>query len=177
MGRIAVGLGVLAGLSFLATGEVLSCGDKLLVLGRHVRSQRARGAVQHASILILLDAGGHLQAALHDGRLERDLKLAGHSLRVVATPADLVEQVRSGTHDIVMADLSEARALRSNLMAAPGSPALLPVVVNATGGEWAEAQAEFSCITRSTSATKHYLTVIEEVLAHRRARKRSSERR
>ena len=61
---------------------------------------------------------------------------------MVATTADLDEQVRSGAHDILLADISEARALRSELMAAPGSPALLPVVVNATGDEWAEAEAE-----------------------------------
>ena len=155
----------------------MACGDKLLVMGRHVRSQRARGAVQRASILVLLDAGGHLQAALRDMRLQRNLELAGHTLRVVTNPADLVEQVRSGTHDILMADISEAGALRSEPDGRAGQPVLLPVVVNATGDEWAEAQAEWSCITRSTSATKHYLAVIEEVLAQRRGQKRSSERR
>jgi hypothetical protein len=172
MGRTAVGLGLLASLTLLAAREVAACGDKLLVMGRRVRSQRVHGAVQRASILVLLDAGGHLQAALRDMRLQRNLELAGHTLTVVTTPPDLVEQVRSGTHDILLADVSEAAALRSELMDVPGRPALLPVVVNATGGEWAEAEAEWRCITRSTSATKHYLAVIEEVLAQRRARKR-----
>jgi hypothetical protein len=176
MGRTAVGLGLLAGLSFLADRELVACGDKLLVMGRHVRSQRAHGAVQRASILVLLDAGGHLQAALRDMRLQRNLELAGHTLKFVTNPADLVEQVRSGTHDILMTDVSDAGALRSELMAAPGTPVLLPVVVNATGNEWAEAQAEWSCITRSTSATKHYLAMIEEVLAQRRVRGKESGR-
>jgi len=177
MRGVAAGLCLVAGMGLLAGGEVRACGDKLLVLGRHVRSQRAHGAVQRASILVLLDAGGHLEAALREMRLERDLELAGHSLRVVATSGDLVEQLRSGDHHILIADISEAAALGSELLSAPGSPTLLPVVVNATGDEWAEATGDFRCISRSPSAGKHYLTVIEEVMRQRQAQKRARERR
>lgn len=172
MRRVAVGLCLVAGAFLLAPGEVMACGDKLLVLGQRVRSQRAHGAARRASILVFLDAGGHLQAALREMRLQRDLELAGHRLRMVSTPGDLVEQVRSGGYDILLAEVSETAALETELLAAPGSPTLLPVVVNATGDEWAEAEASFSCIRRSPSAGKHYLTVIEEVLVQRGARRR-----
>jgi hypothetical protein len=163
-------------MALLADAGVRACGDKLLVLGRHVRSQRAHGAVQRASILVLLDAGGHLQAALREMRLGRDLELAGHTLRTVTNGADLVEQIRSGDHDILLAGIPEAAALRSELLAAPGSPTLLPVVVNATGDEWAEAAGDLRCISRSPSAGKHYLTVIEEVMRQRQTQRRAMER-
>jgi hypothetical protein len=173
MRRVALGLCLAAGAGLLTDGEVRACGDKLLVLARHVRSQRAHGAVRRASILVFLDSRGHLEAALREMRLQQDLELAGHTLRMVATPGDLVGQIRSGDHDILLADISEAAALRSRLLAAPGSPALLPVVVNATGDEWAEAAGEWRCISRSPSAGEHYLTVIEEVMRQRQAQKRA----
>jgi hypothetical protein len=161
----------MAGAAF-AAAEARACGDKLLVIGRHPRSQRAHGAVQRASILVLLDGRGQLHEALRGMRLERDLQLAGHRLRMVST-ANLVEQVRSGDYDILMADISEAGALPPELLAAPGSPTLLPVIVNATGDEWAEAEATFSCVRRSPSVGKHHLTVIEKLMRQRQAQARA----
>jgi hypothetical protein len=161
----------MAGAAF-AAAEARACGDKLLVIGRHPRSQRAHGAVQRASILVLLDGRGQLHEALREMRLERNLQLAGHRLRMVST-ANLVEQVRSGDYDILMADISEAGALPPELLAAPGSPTLLPVIVNATGDEWAEAEATFSCVRRSPSVGKHHLTVIEKLMRQRQAQARA----
>ena len=172
MRRLALGLCLAAGACFLADSGVMACGDKLLVLGRRVRSQRAHGATRRGSVLVFLDAGGQLEAALREMRLKRDLELAGHTLRVVSTQGDLVEQIRSGAYDILLADISEVTKIASELLAAPGSPTVLPVVVNATGDEWAEAEASFACIRQSPSAGKHYLAVIEEVLVQRRAQRR-----
>jgi hypothetical protein len=50
------------------------------------------------------------------------------------------------------------------------------VVVNATGDEWARAEADFSCIGRSPSAGKHYLSVIEKAMLQRKAQDRAGER-
>ena len=176
MRKVASGL-CLAAVGWLVAGsEVLACGDKPLVLGQHVRSQRAKGAVRRASILVLLDERGQLQTALREMRFERDLVLAGHIVRVVSASDDLVEQVRSGEHDILVASLADVAALEAEVLAGPDSPTLLPLVVNATGDEWAEAQARFTCIKRSPSAGKHYLAVIEEVMVQRQAQKRSRPR-
>ena len=172
MSKVAACLCLMAGAAF-AAAEARACGDKLLVIGRHPRSQRAHGAVQRASILVLLDDRGHLQEALREMRLERDLQLAGHRLRMVSTTGNLVEQVRSGDYDILMADISEASVFPPELLAAPGSPTLLPVIVNATGDEWAEAEARFSCVRRSPSAGKHHLTVIEKLMRQRQAQARA----
>lgn len=157
----------------LAAPEARACGDKLLVLGRHPRSQRAHGAVQRASILVLLDGRGHLQEALREMHLERDLQLAGHRLRMVSTTGTLAEQVRSGGYDLLLVDISEAGALPPELLAAPGSPILLPVIVNATGDEWAEAEATLSCLRRSPGAGKHHLSVIERLMRQRQAQERA----
>jgi hypothetical protein len=174
---MAVSLCLVAGGALIGTGEVGACGDKLLVLGRHVSSQRAHGAVRRGSILVFLDDHGDLRMALHESRLQRDLELAGHSLRMVSRRADLVAEIRTGAYDVVIAGIADAAALRSEVQAAPGGPILIPLVVNTTGDEWAEAAAEFSCIRESPSLGKHYLVVIEEAIVQRRAREGTKKRR
>lgn len=176
MRRVAMSMCLVAAGALLAAGEVTACGDKLLVLGRHARSQRVHGAIQHGSILVFLDEGGHLQTALREMGLQRDLELAGHSVRIVSDPAKLVAEIRSRAHDVLIADVVEAAALGSEVLATPGAPALLPVVVNPTGDEWAEAAARSSCIRQSPSVGKHYLAVIDEAIVQRRARQRARER-
>jgi len=151
----------------LLAGPGLACGDKLLVVGRQVRSQRAHGAVRHASILVYLDADGTLQAAMSETSLGRDLQLAGHTVKVASTREEVAEAIRSGAHDILLADIAEIAELPPKLLDDPESPTLLPVIVNTTGEEWAEAAARFRCIRRSPSIDKHYLAVIEEVMVER----------
>lgn len=176
MRRVASGLCLTVALALMASAEGIACGDKLLVLSQHVRAQRAKGAIRRASILLLLDGGGQLEAALREMRFERDLALAGHRLHVVSTTDELEQQLRSGGHDILVAGIADIAALAKELPAGPGGPTLLPVVVNATGDEWAEAQAAHACIRRSPSVEKHYLAVIEEVMVQREAQKRSRQR-
>ena len=173
MRRIPVGLGFLAGALFLAGSDAHACRDKFLVVGRSVRCQRAHGAVQRASILVYLDAGGRLQAAMKEMQLEPNLRLAGHTLRSVAGRAELDEQARSGRYDIVLADISEMVALEGEVGSSPARPVLLPVIYNPTGEELAEAKAEFSCVMRSPSTNKHYLAVIDDAMVQRKKRAQS----
>ena len=167
MPRMMLGL-MIAGGAVLVAREASACGDKLLVIGRGVRSQRAHGAVQRASILVYLDTGGRLQAAMKEMQLESNLRLAGHSLRSVESRAELGEQARSGRYDILLADISEMVALEGEVGSSPARPVLLPVIYNPTGEELAEAEAEFSCVMRSASTSKHYLAVIEEAMVLRK---------
>lgn len=174
MSRIAAGL-CLAIAAALVADPAAACGDKLLVLRRSPRSQRAHGAVQRARILIIHDGRGQLRDALRDTRLERDLELAGHRLRVVS-PSIVAEEIRAGDYDIVMAELAQAVAMRSSLPPAPRGPTLVPVVVNATGDEWPQAEAAFACVSRAATLGTHYLAVIEKVMRQRRAQDRARER-
>ena len=173
---IPAGLGLVAGALLLAGSEAHACGDKFLVIGRSVRSQRAHGAVQRASILVYLDAGGRLQAAMKELQLESNLRLAGHTLRSVESRAELDEQARSGRYDILLADISEMVALEGEVGSSPARPVLLPVIYNPTGEELAEAEAEFSCVVRSPSTKKHYLAVIDDAMVQRKKQAQSRKR-
>jgi hypothetical protein len=110
----------------LLVGEGLACGDKLLVIGRPVRSQRAHGAVDRASILVYLDAQGRLQATIEETSLGRDLALAGHTVRLASSADEIRDEVRSGAHDILLADIEDIVELETELLDDPGSPSLLP---------------------------------------------------
>ena len=167
MTRIVLGLALVGG-ALLVAQEAGACGDKFLVIGRGVRQQRAQGAVQRASILLYLDAPGHLRAALTESKLEADLKLAGHRLRSAEGRSELAESLASGKYDIVLADISEVAALEQAVGSGSRRPFLLPVIYNPTGEELAEAEAEFSCVMKSPSTKKHYLAVIDEAMVLRK---------
>jgi hypothetical protein len=169
MRRAAMSLCLVAAAGIAADGTARACGDKPLVIDRPVRSPRTRGAVLRASILVFVGPRGELDTALDEMGLEEELTLAGHRLRRVSTVDELGAEVRGGGHDVLLADIRDFDAVDPALLVPPESPFLLPVVVNATGEEWARAAARFACIRRSPSAGKHYLTVIEEVLEERRA--------
>jgi len=169
MRRAAMSLLLVVATGWVAGGTALACGDKPLVIDRGVRSQRTRGAVLRASILILLGPRGDIQGALRELGLEAELTLAGHTLRMVSTTEELEAAIRGGGHDVLLVDVRDLEVVDPALLLLPGSPFLLPVVVNATGEEWERAAARFACIRRSPSVEKHYLAVIEEVLEERRA--------
>jgi len=173
MRKITPVVGLLAGALLLAVPDSWACGDKFLVIGRGVRSQRTRGAVQHAAILAYLDGAGRLNAAMRELKLEKDLRLAGHTLRPVASAAELREEVRSGRYDILLADISEMVGLEPEVGAAPGGPFLLPMIYNATGEELAEAQAQYECVMKSPSTRKDYLAVIDEAMTQRKKQEKA----
>jgi hypothetical protein len=173
MRKITPVVGLLVGALLLALPDGWACGDKFLVIGRGVRSQRTRGAVQHAAILAYLDGAGRLNAALRGLKLEKDLRLAGHTLRPVASAAELREEVRSGRYDILLADISEMVGLEPEVGAAPGRPFLLPMIYNATGEELAEAEGQYECVMRSPSTRKDYLAVIDEAMTQRKKQEKA----
>lgn len=166
---------LVAAAGLLVDGTAQACGDKPLVIARAVRSQRVHGAVHRASILVFLGAREDLRGALRDMGLRQELLLSGHVVRVASSRDELVTEIRSGSHDILLADLREVGFLDPELLSEPGSPFLLPVVVNPTGDEWAEAASRFSCIRQSPAAEMDYLAVIEDVVAERRSREREGQ--
>lgn len=160
--------------SAVAAGPAVSaCGDKFLVVGRGARLQRMRGAVQRAAILAYADPAGHLRDALDDSGLERDLRLAGHTLETVADHQALSRALLTGRYDVILADISNMSSLETQVGAAPTRPVFLPVVYNPTGEELREAQQRYACVMRSPSAKKDYLAVIDEALVLRARRLRA----
>lgn len=151
----------------------LACGDKFLVVGRTVRTQRLQGAVHRAAILMYVSPGGALVQALKETGLDRQLTLAGHKLEPVKDGGALDRALATGNYDLVLADLSDMTALEPRVGAAPAHPTLLPIVYNPTGEELETAQREYRCVMRSPSTRQGYLAVIEDAMAARLKRNRA----
>lgn len=164
MGRILVAVSIVC---CLGASDGFACGDKFLVIGRGLRSQRAKGAVQKASILMYLDPQGGLPAAMREEGLETNLKLAGHRLHSVSDRRELAQELRAQSYDIVLAGIEDMGRIEAELGAAPARPTLLPIIYNPTGEELAAAERRYQCVMKSPSKKQHFLAVIDDAMQSR----------
>ncbi len=86
-----------------------ACGDKLMMLGRGIRFQ-SKHTPRAAAVLLYLPESATGQP-LTDPKLETALREAGHTVRGVTRPADLENALRTGTYDVVLANVSDAPEL------------------------------------------------------------------
>ena len=169
--RILANLALVATASAWEATDAAACGDKFLVVGRGVRSQRTQGAVRRASILIYNNPSTRMPAAVAEARLERELTLAGHRLSLVTSPAAVEGELESGRHDVVLADLSDMAAVEAQVKAAGSRAVLLPVVYNPTDEELAAAEQRYRCVMKAPSRRHHFLGVLNDALVERSRRR------
>ena len=158
------GLGLLA-CALMVGGDVLACGDKLVVVGRGLRPTHR--AVSRASILVYARPGGSLPAALAAGGLEKDLQHAGHRLSRVGTDDELKRALGTGGYDLVLADLEAAPRVEAEASQAPARPTVLPTLYNPSPAELSAAQSHFECVVKSPGQEKDYLAVVDAAMATR----------
>jgi hypothetical protein len=147
--------------------DALACGDKLVVVGRGLRANRAMGAPRRASILVYADPKGSLPAALEEGHLRKDLERAGHRLRTATSREEFDTALGTGSYDLVLADFKTAPLLESEARAAASKPTVLPTLFNPSEAELAAATRQYTCIVKSPGDLKAYMTVINEAMAER----------
>ena len=101
-----------------------ACGDKLMMLGRGIKFQ-SKHTPRAAAVLLYLPESATGQP-LTDPNLESALREAGHTVRAVTSPADLETALRTGTFDVVLAnvthapELEKAKCRRRQRRRAPG---------------------------------------------------------
>jgi hypothetical protein len=105
---------------------VRACGDKLMMLGRGIRFQ-SKHTPRAAAVLLYLPESATGQA-LTDPHLESALREAGHTVHAVTSPADLETAIRSGTFDVVLANVTHAPDLEKVKVVAEGSTVVLPAI-------------------------------------------------
>jgi hypothetical protein len=132
-----------------------ACGEKLLVLGRGVRFQ-ARHTPRAASVLLYVpqSASGR---ALTDPNFESALQEAGHAVRAVTSPTDLEAAVRSGSYDVVLANVTDAPELQKAQALAERNAVVLPAVYLVTSAPQSKAQIK----AERESASKTFGVVVE----------------
>jgi hypothetical protein len=134
-----------------------ACGDKLMMLGRGIRFQ-SKHTPRAASVLLYLpqSASGR---PLTDPNLESALREAGHAVRAVTTNADLENALRSGTFDVVLANVTDAPDLERAQAVTAGNAVVLPAIylVAPAGQQPPKLQAK----TDRDRASKDFTVVVE----------------
>lgn len=159
-------MAVLVGLLAMG-GDAWACGDKLVVVGRGLKTSRAMGAPHRASILVFADPKGSLPAALEEGHLRKDLERAGHRLRTTTSKEEFDSALGTGTYDLVLADFKTAPGLEPEASSAASKPTVLPTLFNPTDAELAAASRQYTCVVKAPGDQKDYMTVINEAMAER----------
>lgn len=152
-----------------------ACGDKLVVLGRGVRFERLHMAKHPCSVLLFMDSDSALAKADKEFHLRDALELAGHTVGVVASRAELERALSANQTDLVITDLADARALRNESSSDGAGPEILPILYKPTAEELAQAQTMNPCLGQAAKRKSgRLLEVVDEMMAQREKGERAA---
>jgi hypothetical protein len=148
------------------------CGDKFVLVGRGVKFQRAYAAVYPASILIYAQGRRDAAKAIRDPRLQTDLKLAGHRVRVVEDDAALASALQSDRVDLVLTDVADAERASKEGASSRWKPTVLPVMYEPTKEQAKDIEARYKCGLKSSDRPDRYLATIDDAMKVRAEQKK-----
>jgi hypothetical protein len=158
---LVVGVLVLSGVG--ASGDLLACGDKFLVVSRGTRYQRAGQGPHAASILVYLPASSSLPKAF-ERVSEKETKKAGYHFVNVSNTNELDQALKQGGWDLLLTDLADSQAIRGRVNGA-SAPLLVPVAYQTTGTELAQAKKDYQKVLKGPIKTHAFLAALDDVLA------------
>ena len=164
MGRSRFAGAVLGAAALFGT-VAFACGDKLLVIGRGVRSQRVYAS--HVGNLVIYSTDTQSGGALRSAKLQTALKRAGHKLRMVEKNSQLNELLKSERVDVVLADIGELAGITRELQSAPSRPVVLPILFKPSRAEFSAAQREYQFALKVPADDIQYLIAIDEAMKSR----------
>ncbi len=149
----------------LSGSGLYACGDKLLALGRGIRFQHAYAAKRPASIIIYASHSAGAEA-IKKSQFHTTLKQAGHRLKTVENHGELSQALQKGAYDLILADISDAPALRPEADSAASKPLVVPMLHKPSRKEMAEMEKEYRFYFRDGKAMEA-LIAIEEAMKSR----------
>lgn len=162
-------LGVLCGLACLAAMPRLleACGDKLLMVGRGVRFQRAYASEYPGTIMIYARVSASAKAAIRDSDLHKSLRQAGHSVSVIENQALFEQALRTVSVDVVLADIADAPMIEPLAQTAASRPVVRYVSFPSPNAETKRLQQQYACPLKASDNTVKFLDVIEDAMKAR----------
>jgi len=151
---------------------VSACGDKFVLLGRGVRFQRAYAAIHPASILLVIPPKSVKNAAVRDSRLQGALKMAGHSVDVVAA-ANLADALGRARYDIIVAERADAIGIVDLVSTAPRRPSIVGILENPAAGDLAAARQRLGGVIATPQPLPDILRLLDDVMKARLDRSRA----
>jgi hypothetical protein len=146
--------------------DLSACGDKFLVFSRGTRYQTAAAARRPANILVYANPSSTLPKALEKASVDATLRKAGYRPTSVSAPADLEAAIKQGGWDIVVADLADSSSLRGRFQGKT-APMVVPVVLNATGTQLAQAKKEYERVLKGPIKSQSFLEAIDDAISLR----------
>jgi hypothetical protein len=116
---IAVTVGAVASVTFFASFDANACGESLFRVGRGV-AYRAQTAPLPGNVLVVAPSAQSKELA------ER-LSAAGHKVRVVDSPEQVAQEIRSGKYDVVLASYNDRGLIETDSAGVAKAPAYIPV--------------------------------------------------
>lgn len=160
-----------------------ACGEKLLLLGRGIRFQ-SRHSPRAATVLLYLPQSASGQP-LTDPNLESALKEAGHALRAATTTAELETALGTGDYDVVLANLTDAPALKLAQGVTAANAVVLPAVYLVAPSSPAKQQTKndrdnasqtFGVMMEVPGRPGHYCAAVDKAMELKLKRERSAKR-
>ncbi len=151
---------------------VEACGDKILMVGRGARFQRAYASLHPGRILVHTSRTG-ATAAIRDEQLHKHLTKAGHKVTITEDAAALTAALQAGNVDLVLADVGEAPALDSQAASTSSRPSVIYVLHEQDKAKAAALLKQYTCPLKAGDKANQYLSVIEDAM---KARGGSSQR-
>ena len=159
-------IALLAGITAFTSLAALGCGDKLSIAGLTVRYRQVNAGAHPASILAYARQDSAFSGVLSDIQSQKAVKQIGHKFHAVEDSGQLIEALKTGKYDVLMADASDAEALQIQIQSAPSKPALLPVVYKSTTKAEANAiEKRFRCVLKAPGSPNNYIAAIDDAMA------------
>ena len=162
-----------------------ACGEKLLLLGRGIRFQ-SRHTPRAAAVLLYMPQSATGQP-LTDPNLESALKEAGHEVRAATTSADLERALRSGSFDVVLANVTDAPDLERVQAVAAANAVVLPAVYLVAPDQQAKQQQTkadrdnasktFGVMVAVPGRPGHYCAAVDKAMELKLKREKANARR
>jgi hypothetical protein len=147
-----------------------ACGDKLLLVGRGLKFQRAYASLNPGHVLVYAGATLGPNAAIRNTQLHRTLRQAGHSVSVIEDAGLLQQALLLTTVDVVLADVNDASRVTSLTAVSTTPPEILFVAYPAASGS--SPPPGVVCRLKPSDRALKYLDVIEDAMKVRTAARR-----
>lgn len=157
-----------AAISLISPSVSQACGDKLVVLGGGVPFERIHKSQHPGNVVLFVYPDSQLRAANEEFGLGAALLLAGHTVKIVESRAELDQTLQGTGPDIVLMDWRDALQLRTELAEKPSSPAILPVLYKPSPIELAAAKEQTHCAAEITKRKGRYvMRTVEQMMETR----------
>jgi len=127
-----------------------ACGDKLAMIGGGVSFERLSQTAHPGRVVLLIAPDSPFSQAETELKLTDSLRRTGHSVRRVASEAELETALHQEGADVVVVYWTDVGTVNDRLTAASasGAPTVVPVVYHATASQLSDATAKSRCVAQ-----------------------------